>query len=86
MSPEVGGWSKKVEMMSTWLLNDPLPYLKYYFQRHVCLSIRTYVRPYVRTCVRRLAPIPAGESQDVTNTSCSICLRGDKNAPWRSRT
>ena len=25
--------------------------------------------------VRRLAPIPAGESQDVTNNSCSICLR-----------
>ena len=31
-------------------------------------------------CVRRLAPIPAGESQDVTNKSCYIHLRGDKNA------
>ena len=40
----------------------------------------TYVHPFVRSsvrvCVRRLAPIPADESQDVTNKSCSICLRG----------
>ena len=43
-------------------------------------SVRAYVRTYVHTCVRRLAPIPAGESQDVTNKSCSICLMGDKNA------
>ena len=60
------------------------PYLKHYFQRHVCVSIRTSVRTSVRTyerpCVRRLAPIPAGESQDVTNKSCSICLMGDKKA------
>ena len=33
--------------------------------------------PSVRPCVQRLAPIPAGESQD---KSCYICLRGDKNA------
>ena len=46
--------------------------LKYYFQRHVCVSIRSFVR----SSVQRLAPIPAGESQDVTNKSCSICLRG----------
>ena len=57
-----------------------LLHLKHYFQRHVCLSIRPYVRTYVRPCVRRLAPIPAGESQDVTNKSCSICLMGDKKA------
>ena len=43
-----------------------------------CLSVHPCV---VRccACVRRLAPIPAGESQDVNNESCSICLRGDKN-------
>ena len=40
---------------------------------------RLCVHPLVSACVRRLAPIPAGESQDVTNKSCSICLRGDKN-------
>jgi hypothetical protein len=50
------------------------------------LCVHPFVRPFVRPCVRRLAPIPAGESQDVTNKSCSICLRRDKNAPWRSRT
>ena len=44
---------------------DPYCHLKYYFQRHVCVSIRPLVSPYVRACVRRLAPIPAGESQDV---------------------
>ena len=40
-------------------------------------SVRPSVRPLVSTCVQRLAPIPAGESQDVTNKSCSICLRDD---------
>ena len=57
-------------------------YLKYYFQRHVCVSIR----PFVRSSVRRLAPIPADESQDVTNKSCSICGKVDPWGPWRSRT
>ena len=61
-------------------------YLKYYFQRHVCVSIRPLVSPLVSTCVRRLAPIPAGESQDVTNKSCSICLMGDPWGPGCSRT
>ena len=56
--------------------------LKYYFQRHVCVSIRQLVS----SCVRRLAPIPAGESQDVTNKSCSICLMGDPWGPGCSRT
>ena len=52
-------------------------HLKYYFQSHVCLSIRLLC--VVRVCVRRLAPIPAGKSQDVTNKRSFICLRGDKN-------
>ena len=34
---------------------------------------------------RTVAPIPAGESKDVTNKSCAICLRGDLWGPWRSR-
>jgi len=59
-------------------------HLKYYLQRHVCASIRPLSVHVL--CVRRLATIPAGESQDVTNKSCSICLRGDKNALWRTRT
>ena len=46
--------------------------LKYYFNIKVSLSFRASVR----LCARRLTPIPAGESQDVTNKSCSICLRG----------
>ena len=50
------------------------------------LSVHPFVHPFVRPSVQRLAPISAGESQDVTNKSCSICLRGDRNAPWRSRT
>ena len=50
------------------------------------LSVHPCVCASVRPSVRRLAPIPAGESQDVTNKSCSICLRGDPWGPWRSRT
>ena len=38
------------------------------------------VLPCVRPCVQRLTPFPAGESQNVTNKSGYICLRGDKNA------
>ena len=44
--------------------------------------------PSIRPCVQRLAPISAGESQDVTKKSCSICLRGEKmpsglpHDPW----
>ena len=42
---------------------------------------RLSVHPFfVLVSVRRLAPIPAGDSQDVTNKSYSICLRDDKNA------
>ena len=41
--------------------------LKYYFQRHVCLSIRALSVVRCPLSVRRLAPIPAGKSQDVTN-------------------
>ena len=50
------------------------------------LCVHPLVSPLVRTCVRRLAPIPAGESQDVTNKSCSICLMGDPWGPGCSRT
>ena len=46
------------------------------------LCVHPLVSPSVRTCVRRLAPIPAGESQDVTNKSCSISLRDDPWGPW----
>ena len=53
-------------------------HLKYYFNIKVCLSFHSCIR----VCLRRLAPIPAGESQDVTNKSCSVCLRGDKNDLW----
>ena len=57
-------------------LGDPslLPSLPPSLPLCVCLS------------VRRLNPIPAGESQDATDKSCPKCLRGDKNAPRHSRT
>ena len=51
-------------------------YLNNYFNLHVCPSFRVCVC----ASVRRLALIPAGESQDVTTKSCYICLMGDKNA------
>ena len=40
------------------------------------LSVLPSLCPYVSASVRRLAPIPSGESQNVTIKSCSICLRG----------
>ena len=41
------------------------------------LSVHPSVSPLVSPlCVQRLTPIPAGESQDVTNKCCSIYLRG----------
>ena len=55
-NPSVAGFRQKALKVN----------LKYYFQRHVCLSIRSCM---CALCVRRLAPIPAGESQDVTNKS-----------------
>ena len=55
-------------------------YLNNYFNLHVCPSFHASVP----LSVVGLTPIPAGKSQDVTNKSCSICLRGDPWGPWRS--
>ena len=41
--------------------------LKYYFNIKVCVSFRSMC-----VCVRKQAPIPAGESQNVTNKSCCL--------------
>ena len=41
---------------------------------------RLSVLPSLCASVQRLTPIPAGKSINVTNKSCCICLRGDKNA------
>ena len=50
------------------------------FYIKITISTSTSVHPSlcasVRVSVQRLAPIPAGESQNVTNKNCSICLRG----------
>ena len=50
--------------------------LNNYFKLHICQSFRVCVC----VSVQRPTPIPAGESINVTNKSCYICLRGDKNA------
>ena len=59
-----------------FLVQFKLAHLNNYFSLHVCPSFRASVS----ASVRRLAPIPAGELQNVTNKSCYICLRDDKNA------
>ena len=45
--------------------------LKYYFHLKVCMSVYHSLD---------LAPIPEGELLNITNKSCYIYLRGDKNA------
>ena len=52
-------------------------YLNNYFDFHVGLSFRVSVR---RLCVRKLAPIPAVVSQNVTNKSCLVCVISEKYA------
>ena len=42
-------------------------HLNNYFDFHVCLSFRRLRHPSVRASVRKLAPIPAEVSQNVTN-------------------
>ena len=56
------------------------PNLNNYFDFNVCLS---FLRPCVfRPCVRKLAPIPAVVSQNVTNKSCLVCAMSEKYAFW----
>ena len=45
----------------------------------VCPFVR---RPSIRPCVRKLAPIPAVVSQNVTNKSCLVCVMSEKYAFW----
>ena len=50
-------------------------HLNNYFNFHVCLSFRC-------PCVRKLAPIPAVVSENVTNKSCLVCVMSEKYASW----
>ena len=60
-----------------------LKYLNNYFDFHVCLSFcRPSVRVCLRACVRKLAPIPAVVSENVTNESCLVCVMSEKYAFW----
>ena len=49
-------------------------YLNNYFDFHVRLSFRPFVRPFVRSCVRILYQFPTVISQNVTNKSCLVCV------------
>ena len=57
-------------------------YLNNYFDFHVCLSIRSFVRLSVRLCVRKLAQFSAVLSQNVTKKSCLVCDKSEKYAFW----
>ena len=54
-------------------------YLNNYFNFHVCLSIHVFVR----FCLsKKLPPVSAVFSQNVTNKSCLTCVKNEKYAPW----
>ena len=54
-----------------------------YFNFHVYLPFRRLcVRPSIRLCVRKLAPIPTVVSQNVTNKSFLVCAMGEKYTFW----
>ena len=61
-----------------------LPNLNNYFDFHVCLSFRLFVRSSVRSsvrsCVQILYQFPAVISQNVTNKSCLVCVKSEKYA------
>ena len=59
-------------------------YLNNYFDFHICLSIRPFVRPSVRPVPsgQKLNSIPASVSQNVTNKSCLVCVKSKKYASW----
>ena len=48
----------------------------------VCPSVRLFVRPFVRLCVRKLAQFSAVVSQNVTKKSCLVCDKSEKYAFW----
>ena len=55
MSTEVGGWSKKGEIMSTWLLNDPLGILQVMwpfngYLGYIMQSSSALLEPYPFAC------------------------------------
>ena len=78
-------WSLAVVCVGTpkmYLQSGYFPYLNNYFDFHVCLSIRSSVRPSVCLCVRKLAQFPAVVSQNVTKKRCLVCVRSEKNASW----
>ena len=53
-------------------------HLNNYFDFHVCLSIRPSVIP----SVRKLTPISAVVSQNVSNKSCLVCVKSEKCTSW----
>ena len=54
--------------------------LNNYFDIHVCLSFRRRLRR--RASVRKLIPISAVGSQNITNKSCLVCVMSAKYAFW----
>ena len=70
MSTEVGGWSKKGEIMSTWLLNAPLPemlVLCHKIFNHCIMKDKIYINiskhVYVLTIFSSVA-----EESEISNT------------------
>ena len=54
--------------------------LNNYFNFHVCLSFRPSLCPCM--CVRKLTPVSAVRSQNVTNRSLLMSVKSEKYAFW----
>ena len=75
-----------LDLTITWLYLSHVRNLNNYFDFHVCLSIRPFVRSSVRVCVRKLAKFPAVVWQNVTNKSCLVCVQSVQYASWLNLT
>ena len=54
--------------------------LNNYFNLHICVHLSFH--PLICPCVRKLAPIPAVVSQNVSNKSCLVCINNENYAFW----
>ena len=79
----LGSMSRGEAKLRTFVVKeDKTIYLNNYFNFHVCLSIRDSVFPCFRPCVRKLTPVSAVGSQNVTNRSFLVSVKSEKYAFW----
>ena len=71
---------QRFKFLPKWTFGNLAPFFSIWTQR-LWIDLSKILFPTSRLCVRRLAPIPAGESQDVTNKSCFPYVLGVTKMP-----